>query len=108
MKTEQPNQSVAVFLQTVSVAVAQLKQRLQQDYQRAYPELREIINVVVDEEESRAWRLTPFPHLLFPDLVEAHIANLILRSRASKHKKPFATHRYREIEVYQPIHAPCG
>jgi len=76
MKTDQPKNSAAVFLQTVAVAVAQLKQRLQQDYERAYPDLREMIHLVLDEEEAKAWELTLFPHLLLPDLVDAHIANL--------------------------------
>src|SRR5206468_1029175 len=60
-----------VFLQTVSVALGQLKQRLQQDYERAYPDLREIIHLVLDDEEANAWELSLFPHLLLPDLVEA-------------------------------------
>lgn len=76
MKTDQPNQSAAVFLQTVSVALTQLKQRLQQDYEQAYPNLREIIHIVLDEEEANAWELSIFPHLLLPDLVEAHIEKL--------------------------------
>ena len=51
MKTDiQPE---LVFLQTVSVALAQLKQRLQQDYEQAYPDLREIIHLVLDDEETK-------------------------------------------------------
>ena len=76
MKTDiQPE---PVFLQTVSVALRQLKQRLQQDYEQAYPDLREIIHLVLDEEETEAWELSLFPHLLLPDLVEAHIEKLNL------------------------------
>ncbi len=64
MKTDiQPN---PVFLQTVSVALAQLKQRLQQDYEQAYPDLREIVQLILDEEEANAWELSLFPHLLLP------------------------------------------
>ena len=60
MKTDiQPE---PVFLQTVSVALAQLKQRLQQDYEQAYPDLREIIHLVLDDEEANAWELSLFPH----------------------------------------------
>src|SRR6476620_8529923 len=78
MKTDiQPE---PVFLQTVSVAIGQLKQRLQQDYEQAYPDLREIIHLVLDDEETEAWELSLFPHLLLPDLVEAHIEKLNLRS----------------------------
>src|SRR5437763_217996 len=59
-------------------ALADLKLRLQWIYERAYPELREIIHLVLDEEEAAASRLSAFPHLLFPDLVEAHVARLNL------------------------------
>ena len=56
MKTDiQPN---PVFLQTVSVALAQLKQRLQQEYEQAYPDLREIIHLVLDDEEANAETMT--------------------------------------------------
>src|SRR5437870_13574342 len=80
METEQqPEPTTAVFLQTVSVATAQLKQQLQQDYEEAYPDLREIVHLVLDEEETKAWELSLFPHLLLPDLVEAHIAELNLQ-----------------------------
>src|SRR6266496_6540865 len=76
MKTDiQPN---PVFLQTISVALAQLKQRLQQDYEQAYPDLREIVQLILDEEEANAWELSLFPHLLLPDLVEARLINLNL------------------------------
>jgi hypothetical protein len=54
MKTDQPKNPAAVFLQTIAVAVAQLKQRLQHDYEQAYPNLREVIRLVLDEEEAKA------------------------------------------------------
>lgn len=96
MKTDpQPNAAV-VFLQKVSIAIAQLKRQLQQDYEQAYPALREIIHLVLDEEETRAWRLSTFPHLLFPDLVEAHIANLNLQPAEMKHEDISAVHRFAE------------
>jgi len=104
MKTDpntEPNKTV--FLQTVSVALAQLKQQLQHDYEQAYPDLREIIQLVLDEEESNAWNLTLFPHLLLPDLVEAHVANLNLRSVETKHANVFAPHH-----SDQPAFALCG
>ena len=47
MQTEQPPETATlVFLQTVSAAVTQLKQKLQQDYERVYPDLRDIIYLV--------------------------------------------------------------
>ena len=76
---QQPEIATAVFLQTVAAAVSQLKQKLQRDYEQAYPGLGEIIHFVLDEEEAKAWNLSSFPHLFLPDLVEAHIAQLGLQ-----------------------------
>jgi hypothetical protein len=45
MKTDHQNEPV--FLQTVSVAIAQLKQRLKLDYEQAYQDLHEIIHLVL-------------------------------------------------------------
>ena len=98
MKTDQPNQAAAVvFLQTVSVAVAQLKQRLQQNYERAHPDLGQLIHIVIDQEEARARELTLFPHLLLPDMVETHLASLNLRPDRTRHhaceRQEFRTHQ---------------
>jgi hypothetical protein len=79
--------TTTVFLQTVQAALAHLKRELQQDYERAYPALREIIHLVLDEEESKAWKLSQFPHLIFPDLVGAHIEKLNLQRAATSHKE---------------------
>ncbi len=119
MKTDQqPDPSAVVFLQTVSVAVAQLKQQLQRDYERAYPDLREIIHLVLDEEETNAWELSLFPHLLLPDLVEAHIAKLNLQPANTAHDDVIAPHGFTKIHPpsqgygaasnYQPALALCG
>jgi hypothetical protein len=107
MKTD-PQIEPAVFLQTVSVAMMQLKQQLQSDYEQAYPELREVIHLVLDEEEARAWNLTLFPHLLLPDLVEAHVAALNLRPVETKHVDIFAPHHSHDIGNYQPAFALCA
>jgi hypothetical protein len=109
MKADQiiePNKTV--FLQTVAVALGNLKQQLQRDYEQAYPDLREIIHLVLDEEETRAWDLTLFPHLLLPDLVEAHVERLNLRPAETKHDDIFAPNRSHEIEAYQPAFALCA
>jgi len=108
MKTDQQNQSAIVFLQMVSVAVAQLKQRLQHEYEQAYPDLREIIHIVLDEEEAKAWGLSLFPHLLLPDLVEAHIAKLNLRPAETRHEDVFVPHRFNHQRAYEPAMALCG
>ena len=107
MKTDQSNRA-AVFLQMVSVAMAQLKQRLQHDYEQAYPALREIIHLVLDEEETNAWRLSTFPHLLLPDLVETHIANLNLQPAETKHADVFIRRGFAHVAALQPALALCG
>jgi len=105
MKTDQPNQAAAVvFLQTVSVAVAQLKQRLQQNYERAHPDLGQLIHIVIDQEEARARELTLFPHLLLPDIVETHLSSLNLHPVGTRHH---AVDRH-QIETYESAFALCG
>ena len=102
MKTDQQSDA-AVFLQTVSVAIAQLKQQLQLDYEQAYPDLREIVHLVLDEEETKAWELSLFPHLLLPDLVEAHIEKLNLQPADTRHDDLFMPHHhFPQIDHYQP------
>jgi len=89
MKTEEHLEAIAVFIQRVSAAVSELKDHLQQDYERTYPDLGEIIRIVLDEEEAKAWELSFFPHLFLPDMVEAHIANLNLQPVKTKHEDVF-------------------
>jgi hypothetical protein len=108
MKTDQPLEAEAGFLQTVSDALAHLKLKLQHDYEQAYPNLREIIHLVLDEEETKARDLSLFPHLLFPDLVEAHLANLNLKPVETIHDELLAPHRFNG-KTHQPAFAAlCG
>ena len=107
MKTDQ-QLDAAVFLQTVSVALAQLKQRLQLDYEQAYPDLREIVHLVLDEEETKAWELSSFPHLLLPDLVEAHVEKLNLQPADTRHDDLLVPHHFPKIDHHQPAFAVCG
>jgi hypothetical protein len=93
MKTEEHLEPIAVFIQRVTAAVSELKDDLQQDYERTYPDLGEIIRIVLDEEEAKAWELSFFPHLFLPDMVEAHIANLNLQPVEAKHE-----------DVFEPLH----
>jgi hypothetical protein len=103
MKSDQITEpATTVFLQTVSLAVAQLKQQLQQDYEQAYPALGEIIHLILDEEETKAWELSSFPHLFLPDLVEAHVAKLGLQPAAKKQDEVRIPHRFLEMPSYQP------
>jgi hypothetical protein len=106
MQTEQqPKIASLVFLQTVSAAVMQLKQKLQQDYERVYPSLGEIIHLILDEEEAKAWELSLFPHLFLPDLVEAHVAKLSLQPAATKQEEDRVPHRFLDMPTYQPLPA---
>ena len=108
MKTgDQSEAALTIFLQTVSAAVTQLKQRLQQDYEQVYPGLGEIIHLILDEEETKAWELSLFPHLLLPDLVEAHVAKLGLQPAETKHENVLVPHRFIEMPTYQPALALC-
>ena len=84
MKTEEHLEAIAAFIQRVTAAVSELKDHLQHDYERTYPDLGEIIRIVLDEEEAKAWELSFFPHLFLPDMVEAHIANLNLQPVETK------------------------
>ena len=103
MQTEhQPRIASLVFLQTVSAAVTELKQKLQRDYERVYPDLGEIIHLIVDEEEAKAWELSLFPHLFLPDLVEAHVAKFGLEAAATKHEENRPPHRFFDRPSYQP------
>ncbi len=90
MKTEEYPDAAAIFPQTTIAAVSELKDRLQQDYERTYPGLGEIIRIVLEEEEETAWKLSPFPHLFLPDLVEEHIARLGLEPAHTRHDDVWA------------------
>src|SRR4029077_16079966 len=79
MRTEEHLEATAVFIRRVTAAVSEMKDHLQQDYQKTYPDLGEIIRIVLDEEEAKAWELSFFPHLFLPDMIDAHIANLNLQ-----------------------------
>jgi len=97
--------TAADFLLTVRIALARLKGELQDDYEQAYPELREIIHLVLDEEESKAWSFAPFPHLIFPDLVEAHLAALNLRAIGTRHRAVPQSREVAEFPIFQPAFA---
>jgi hypothetical protein len=102
MQTDQQPEESAVFLRTLIGAVSDLKNRLQQDYEQAYPDLGEIIHLVLDEEEAKAWELSLFPHLFLPDLVEEHVAKLGLQPAATKQDEVRVPHRFLDMPSYQP------
>ena len=110
MKTDQyPDPTTAaVFPQMVTNAVSKLKNRLQQEYERTYPDLGDLVRIVLDEEETKAWELS-FPHLFLPDLVEAHIANLGLQLADRQHDNVLAPHGFTETQNDQPaiVYVDC-
>ena len=103
MKNDHQSQAaVTIFLETVSAAVTQLKQTLQQDYEQVYPGLGEIIHLALDEEEAKAWELSLLPHLFLPDLVEEHVAKLGLQPAATRQDDVRVPHRFLDTPSYQP------
>ena len=103
MQTDQQLEENAVVLQTLTTgAVSGLKNRLQRNYERAYPGLGNVIRIVLDEEEERAWDLSSFPHLLLPDLVEAHIERLGLQLADTQHDNVLAPRSFTETQNHQP------
>jgi len=102
MRTDQQTEVNAVFLQTLTGAISDLKNRLQQDYEQAYPGLGNVVQIVLDEEEEKAWDLSSFPHLLLPDLVEAHMERLGLQPSDRRLDDVLTPDGFREIENYQP------
>jgi hypothetical protein len=71
------------FHDSVSAAVRGLRLRLEENYTQVYTDLADIVHLVLDQEEARAWQPSAFPHLLFPDVVEARIQRLNLQSPLS-------------------------
>jgi len=108
MKTDQYQDPTAVFPQIVTNAVSRLKNRLQQDYERIYPDLGDLVRIVLDEEEAKAWELS-FPHLFLPDLVEAHITQLGLRPADIRDDCVPAPARFSADQNHQliPAYASC-
>ena len=101
---EQPD-AVPVFVEALTSAVSQLKGRLQQKYEQAYPDLGDIIRYVIKAEEEDARRLSPlFPHLVLPGLVEAHMAQLGLHVVAGPPDNVLRAPAFAEIQE-RPIQA---
>src|SRR5882762_5172812 len=83
MKADNDQPKELSYCQTAALAVLRLKQQLQHEYERAHPELRDVIPAILDQEEKNAWNLSSFPHLLVPDLVEARMAKLSLQTEGA-------------------------
>ena len=102
MQTDHQTEVNTVFIQTLTGAILDLKNRLQQDYERAYPGLGNVVRIVLDEEEEKARDLSSFPHLLLPDLVETHMERLGLQPVAKKQDEIPIRHRFLGMPSYQP------
>jgi hypothetical protein len=109
MQTNQQTKVNAVFLQTLTSAVSDLKNRLQHDYEQAYPGLGNVVRIVLDEEEEKAWDLSSFPHLLLPDLVEAHMERLGVQPVSMRQDNLLAPGAFIEIESdrLSPAYVDC-
>ena len=109
MQTKQQPEAGAIFLRTLTSAVSDLKNRLKEDYEQAYPGLGNVIRIVLDEEEERARDLSPFPHLFLPDLVEAHMERLGLQPMSARHDNLLAPAAFVEIESgsLSPAYVDC-
>jgi hypothetical protein len=107
MTNNDNGEAVTGFLQNLPGAVSKLKNRLQRNYEQAYPGLRDLIRIVLDEEEAKAWNLSSFPHLFLPDLVEAHIAQLGLEP--VRYENLFAPARVAADQNHQltPAYVDC-
>jgi hypothetical protein len=106
MITDQTTDTLSIFLQNLPGAVSKLKNRLQRNYERLYPGLHDLIRIVLDEEEANARKLSPFPHLLLPDLVDAHIAQLGLEP--VNYENLFKPVRISAGQNLQPVPAYAG
>ena len=108
MKTDQYPDPAPVFPQIVVNAVSKLKNRLQEEYERTYPELGDLVRIVLDEEEAKARELS-FPHLFLPDLVEAHIAQLGLQPADMRYDRFAASAGFSTDQNDQliPAYADC-
>ena len=108
MKTEQLQQPGPLFPQIVSIALDRLKKRLQHGYQKAYPDLGEIIELVLDEEEAKAREISLFPHLILPDLADTHFAKLGLRPAETRHETPGFSQDFTTTAMPKTALASCG
>ena len=73
-----PRKALSVFRERLTTALADLRHRLQAHYERLHPDHCDVVREVVAEAEATAWDLSPFPHLVLPDLVEVRMEQLAL------------------------------
>ena len=108
MITHVPKELAPLFPSLVSAALSQLKTRLQDDYQKAYPDSREIIHRVIDCEDVRARALSFFPHLILPDLVEAHFTELGFQPAETSLGAVVPSQDFTAAETSKSAFALCG
>jgi len=108
MKTDQLQEPTPLSPQMVSGALGRLKKRLQHRYQKTYPDSGEIIQLLLDEEEARAREISFFPHLILPDLVEAHIAELGLQPPKPAMRRPALRTISLQLKCRRPLSLCVG
>ena len=74
-----PADAAPISCAKLANAIAELKTRLQDQYEHVLPGHSELVRDAIAAAEALAW-LTPFPHLFLPDLAEARIASLASQS----------------------------
>ena len=95
-----PTDITPLSCEKLANAIAELKTRLQDQYERVLPGQTELVRDTIAAAEALAW-LTPFPHLFLPDLAEACIASLASQSAFAGND--FITACSGESENLQPM-----
>ena len=95
-----PTDITPLSCEKLANAIAELKTRLQDQYERVLPGQTELVRDTIAAAEALAW-LTPFPHLFLPDLAEARIASLASQSAFAGND--FITACSGESENLQPM-----
>lgn len=74
--SEKPDVSLE-YCNQLTAAIIDLKGRLQEHYERDFPDRSVLIHKAIEQAEELAWR-TSYPHLFLPDLAEEEINRLAL------------------------------
>jgi len=84
------NDSLVFFCGRLTNAIAELTRRLQAHYEKLHPAHGELVRRAIAEAEATAWKLSSFPHLFLPDLIEARIEELALQPAFVRSEVAFA------------------
>ena len=82
--------ALVFFCGRLTNAIAELTRRLQAYYEKLHPAHVELVRKAIAEAEATAWKLSSFPHLFLPDLIEARIEELTLQPTFARSEAVFA------------------